>query len=863
MYTNLNLYVNILCMERLFKRKSYLVLFTLVFAMLFGVLYTRTVAKAETTDSVYLESVLPESKMENYALSSPVDACFFDGSMAVVHTNELVVYTGGEYKTPISLVSPQQVKRLNDDYLVVSQDGSIYCVSLSDLSVTGLTYGSNVSVGCNYFDCNENYIVTAFSNNINLYSHDGLNVSAPTSFVNQIDPSTPISINDKGEIFYVHNDSLYKCTVSDRTETFMSDDKPTAILANDDFVYMISNGKIVRITTDGLTRVEYTLNDLHKDYDLGNLSNPVSLSFKGENLLIADSSKNAVQEFAINGSSLEFTGFAVASKKTAYNRIGDSAKALDVNGDLTAVLDDFKLTVIKTQNGVKSYKNYLQSALSNPSDICLGETLIALYTKNASDLSFVDLEKDQVLPTVSVDGKISDVSYKNGVFYIALISNANVSVLSCDGTSVTTLYAFENAYDAVYAPEKTPIISADTDVIYITNPVKNAIYKVAKENGEYKETLVPVFTADGIEKIEVDFNGDLFCYKKGEIVFTDGTSIYTAPVKIGDSVATNVVDFAMSKTDKSVYFIANGFEGLYATDDLPNFAVSSLSTTEYITKGSSANLLNYKTYAVSTSTILSVNPVVSTDKHVFTASTIEPTLDKEYLEICTISHVESLGAYQKTAKFSVLAGQTAKGLNATFIAKTDCLSETTFVIGANQEKAYIITDVNAYYFPIISIEDTYVLTDNGANIRLAKGTKISPEYRTTFLDKEFFYCNVEIDGNTVYCFVPVNFTVEVLDQNVVTKTYTLEKVKACKVYDQDGNEKIALENGSEVRLYSVKDGKALIEYFEDGIWKHGYVEDSMIIKTPNTAIRNALIIILMTASVVATSIYFIVRKKHN
>ena len=850
-------------MERLFKRKSYLVLFALVFAMVFGVLYTRTLAKAEEDNSVYLESVLPQSKMENYALSSPVDACFFDGSMAIVHTNELVVYTGGEYKAPISLVSPQQVKRLNDDYLVVSQDGSICSVNLNDFSVTGLTYGNGVPVGCNYFDCNDSYIVTAFSNNINLYSHSGLSVSAPTSFVNQIDPSTPISLNDKGEIFYVHNDSLYKCTVNDRTETFVSDDKPTAILANDDFVYMISNGKIVRITTDGLTRVEYTLDDSHKDYDLGNLSTPVSLSFKGDNLLIADSSKNAVQEFAIENSTLKFTGFAVASEKTAYNRIGQTAKALDVNGNVTAVLDDFKLTIIKNQNGEKIYKNYLQSTLSNANDITLGKNLIALYTKNASTISFIDLEKDQTLPTISVDGKISDVAYKNGTFYIAMILNANVSILSCDGTSTKTLYTFENAFDIVNAPEKTPFIAVGDDVIYLSHPVKNAIYSVSKDGDEYKETLLPVFTADGIEKIEVDFNGDLFCYKANEIIFSDDNTLYTAPIKIGDTPALNVVDFAMSPTDKSVYFIATGFEGLYSSNDLPNFAVSSLSTTDYITKGSSADILNYKTYALSSSSILSVKPLLSSDKYLFTANTIEPTLNKEYLEICTISHTESLGGYQKTVQFSVLAGQTEKGLNATFIAKTQTLNETTFITGAKWQNAFVITDVNMYYLPIISIEDTYVLTDNDTDIRLTKGTMLSPEYKTTFLDKEFFFCSAVIDGVTTYGFIPVNFTVEVLDQDVITKTYTLEKVKACKVYDKDGNEKIALESGTEVRLYSVKDGKALIEYLEDGIWKHGYVEEGMIIKTPNTAIRNALIIILMTASVVATSVYFIIRKKRN
>ena len=847
-------------MEKLFKRKSLIVLIALFISAFFSAFIIGVTAKAEQQTDASLSVFLPQSKIECYDLSSPVDACWLDGDMAIVHTNELIVFSNGEYKNPVSLISPQQVQKLNDEYLIVSQDGSLYSVNLIDLSVSALTHSSGVSVGCNYFDCNENYIVTAYSQDLKIYAHDDLSISSPTTFEYQIDLSSPISINDKNEIFYVYQDSLYKCTVNDKTGVFLSNDKPTSILANDDFVYIVSNGDIIKISTDGTSRTVLQKNNDHIAYDLGNVVNPVSISFKGENLLISDGLTNSVQEFSITDDKLEFTGFAVAKGKTAYNRIGDTAKSIDLYGDKIAVLDDFKLTIITNNEDGKTYQNFLCDNLSNPTEVILDKDYALCF---GDELSLIDLKTSQLKTLSVLDGTPTSIATRFNEIYLTTISSTNINILKFDGETFNVIHTFINAYDPVYAPEKLPVLTVSANrTVFVTHPVEDAIYTLTPTGDGYSEATLPVFTATGVRKMETDLANNLFLLVGDTVQFSDGTTLYSSALKLGDT-ETEVTSLAMDENLKSVFFTKTGHEGIYTTDDLPNFAVQELKVADFITHGNTADISNYKTYLANTSELFTVNPVLSENGYGFTTNGFMPTKNAEYLLVSSSTITNTFGDYSMSIDFSVIAGQMQNNVNIFAVAKSDTLTQTTEVVSADLDTAYIITDVNAYYLPVISMQDTFTLQKDDASIRLKKGDEINPIYAVNFLNKDFYYASIKTQDGEIYGFVPKNFTVEVLDKDLVIKTYTLEKVKSGVVKDQDGNEKITLSDDTTIRLYSIKDGVALIEYLEDGVWKHGYIDSTLIITKGNVAIRNAIIIILMTASVVATTCYFVFRKKHN
>ena len=71
-----------------------------------------------------------------------------------------------------------------------------------------------------------------------------------------------------------------------------------------------------------------------------------------------------------------------------------------------------------------------------------------------------------------------------------------------------------------------------------------------------------------------------------------------------------------------------------------------------------------------------------------------------------------------------------------------------------------------------------------------------------------------------------------------------------------------LAENEQVRLISVTDGVAKIGYNIDDEWLIGYVSESAIIETPNTIIRNVLVICLVALSLTITGLYFINKKKN-
>ena len=471
----------------------------------------------------------------------------------------------------------------------------------------------------------------------------------------------------------------------------------------------------------------------------------------------------------------------------------------------------------------------------------------------------IDIDTNTVSDDCQVEGVITDVAEKYGVFYLAVTENSDTKIISFDGQTFVTLYIFENAYDSVYAPGNTPTLTVSEDnSIYITHPVENHVYKVKKSQDAYTAEEVPCFVADQIDKMQTDLFGELFCLSENSVLFLNQTTLYSAETGLSD-----IKSFAIDENQKAVYFVREGFEGLIFTEDLPNFAMQSIFVDSFVTDGTSADITTYKTYKVTAERLFAVVPETDGIEATFNITGSYPASMSEYLCICASSVSETLGEFEKTVEFNILAGQTQNNINLFFVAKSNTLVETTTVVSADQQTAFVISDVNMYYLPIISIEDTYALKTDVGTLRLKKGDAIKPISKTTFLGKEFFFASISAGNNEIYGFVPVNFTVEILNEDVVMKTYTLEKVKGVTVVDENGNQKITLEAGTVVRLYTVANKSALIEYLDEGIWKHGYIDASAIIKAQNTVIRNAVVIILMTASVVATSIYFIIRKKHG
>lgn len=867
-------------MEKLVRKN---VIFGLFFALVLSLtcafgLFKISSAKAEQNPAVSLSPVLPQSKMELQELSSPIDAYSWENNIAIVQSGSLLLYVNNNFLTPIELTSPKQIKKLNDNSLIVSRNGSLCKVDLtgSTPSLTELKTSENFTVGGNDFDCNSSYIVSEYANDINIYAVNGDVISEPTTWRNQKDADTSICMNDKNEVFFVKGGKLFKCSINDKSAvTELATDSPTTMIAKDNFLYYVKGTSIIRLNTIDYTSKQFTLTS-NDDYDLGNLSTPESISFKDQNLLIADSTIDAVQEFALNeeNNSLSFTGFAVAKNKTAFNRIGSTAKDVDSNGNDIAVLDDFKLTIILGEN--KGYLNFLQEDIGHLERISFGEDKIFGYSNyNGNKLCLIDLSKtENNITIIDAQDKITDVAYRFGSFYYSTITpglaQTTMNVFKSGETSNPTFNKiFEYPFDNGSNKEPIMTVTADNSV-NVFNPASKEIECFASVDGIYVQQGKATLTADTLNELESDFANNLFGLENSAIVYSDGTNKFTSHLTVDGTTETNVTSFTLNENKKSAFFTVDGYEGLYKTDDLPNFSIDSIVTSDFKTTSNSADLNNLKICNVDKDWIYTVIPVEQDQTHhTYQTISVIQSISKEYIFVCSVDHTVTLGAFTKTINYSVLAGQDQKGQNALFIINTDFVGDATIITSTELTNSFVFTDVNMYYLPIISLENTYCLTEDNLAIRLNKGDEIianeSIGYlaKVTFLDKEFYYASAVIDGVTYTGYVPVNFTVEILDKDVVTKTYKIELVKKTIVKNANGNEIYALNKNSEVRVYAVKDGVATIEYFDGELWRQGYINNSDILHKDNTTIRNAIIIILMTASVLVTTAFLILRKKRS
>ena len=113
--------------------------------------------------------------------------------------------------------------------------------------------------------------------------------------------------------------------------------------------------------------------------------------------------------------------------------------------------------------------------------------------------------------------------------------------------------------------------------------------------------------------------------------------------------------------------------------------------------------------------------------------------------------------------------------------------------------------------------------------------------------------------------MPKSFTAEQITSAVEIKTFTLAKIRATIVYIDESlsNPLTTLEKNSTVRLFSIKDGIATIEYFNGETYVKGFVSESDLINEPNLAIRNILIVLAVITCACGSITFFIIRTKNK
>lgn len=828
--TNANFCATIMFMRKLsdnFRKYFVLLLPLLAIACMVFFAPKSTSANAQVLE---YQNIFPLTQTEVFdlSLSSPKDALHFGKGCAIIKDDKTLWLSidGQEYSKYTKLVhnNPIQVKALSDQTLVINDDNILYVVDINNLSAAPLPLNyEGSSVNASYFDINSNYLVTFSGNTVTRYTFNNGTIVDDSKLVlsDFAEAQSPACVDNKGNVYFIKSDASVWVYQESQTMNLLykRTDKITHLLTDGEFIYLIEGDFIKKLNIADKTIVDFTYNE-DPDFDLGKVIKPVSLSFYGENLFVSDSGAQAVCEYKIKDNLLDFTGFAVAKNKTAFNRAGQTALDVERFNDKLAMLLPERVIIVDYD---KDFTPYDKQNFINLSTQDLGEQFPNAFALGKDSLIFAynNFVKKYDLATKSLSQQIDfgssvikDVCYQNGYYF----------VLTNQTTSSTTFKIDENTFTTVSTNE----------------------YDSSKYSCFTVDVFGQEFLTDNpqITKMASDLKGDVFFIKNGKFYLLDQVS--GGHINLTFELPEQVKSFALGFEDQKVNFALDGIEFTLVTDKMEISGINGTQTPpELIVTGTNANNARFVTVDQNANLY-----GVDTINGQFKFTSLKPQ-QQVYIFICNVEQLEH----------SVLLGSDGLVLcnNALF---TDCQNATQVPL---QKDIFITTDVNAYYLPLITPNDSFVITKDGNPVRLSKGQQLNAVEYFEFNGSAFYKVTFEKDGENLTAFVPSGFVADILWEDVVNVNYTLECVRQTVVY-QDAQLKTkitTLAKGENVKVYA-KNGKvATIKYFDGQNWVDGYINQEDIQNKPNKAVRNTLIVLAVIACSCGTVTYFVMRKKNE
>lgn len=867
----------------MFKKKSLLIAILSVLCAL-SFIFAFNWQKAYATNSVDSTLFLPNTELEyDSSLNAPKDVLYDNDICAVIHNNNelLISKNGGAFiKSSETFTTLKQIKRLDENTLLVSDEAKIYKI---DLSVDGypkelLAFESDFATG-NFFDYSQNRLVINYDTGSLIYTiENGVAISKDT--LPNVHTDTPVCIY-QGFIYYVNASSKLCKTSTDLSQTEIElCDKvltPQKMITDGNFIYALCVDGIHKVDIENKTSVKLIV-DIDEGYELGKLTTPSGLCFKGGNLLISDSTENTLQEFKITNNFLVFTGYAVASGKTAYNRIGKSANEIEFNAGRVAVLNNSKkiLTVVNDINGsLYNRENFdLNLIFSSgdtftPDTFALGEKSALLVEKDKKTARIYNFENKMLSDIISftenaTDSQITDVTWQNGKYFISQRKwdDPEFKLLVYSANELST--DFDKIMDTPINSINYPLIAVDVfENVFVTSEYYNCIFKYSKT--DYTVGTELSLSPTGIKKLTTDLTGGLFALKESSVIYYDQAENKAHEFSLKTSLTAN--SYAMSFESNKVFFIYNDLEYITYSSNLPNLSLDEITVpTDFVIDGENGVALNdlavYSAKDGANIYSLEQNGNAFNYKGLIQDDSIYGAF------ICGYKYSKdfesNLGVGEREENFILLVGKDLSGFTEIYLMNNiDALAVQKQTFNPNTDTAYTTTGVRAYYLPIITQDALFTLKTNSEILTLDKGTKITVNGAIEFLGTSFYYATVNVNGTNYSGYIPVKFTAKVLSQNYPETTFTVRKVKNTNVYLESTftTQLTTLTEGTEVRVLEKTDAYAKIAYLSNGDYIIGYVSADSFLSVSNNTLRNVLIILAITVSICVTSLFLLLRKK--
>lgn len=792
---------------------------------------------------------LPQSNLDVLDLNSsaPAHATVYDGGTAIITENKkLYIYDEDSYVEYSLLVSnnPGQIRHFGDNLLLVNDNLQLYTIDLTNLSLKPQPFTYNgEQITSSYFEVSGNYLATISNNKIFVYELSG--VTAVKKLELPVNPKlpSPVCINQDGKVFFIRlSDSklcVYDGNELNGTPMLSSGDGISNMVSHNGILYYTQDNAVHCISenvleADGISPTTLQCTTEFQSYDLGSIQNPTDMHFYGDNLVITDSQKNAIQQFSIVNNELVFTGKAIAKDKTAFNRISENAiKIAQTNKDV-AILDDFKLTVIPNENDFdrydkQNYDNYLLSELDNPITFALGnQTILLGYEDGIKKLNLADKTIDQELTSLS---NVKSLLFFNNAYYVL-----------CSDETLTTVYVTD---------ESLSEMQKVAEYGYTSNGFTVDVYGnvfTYNESGVYKNGEIIIADSD-VKGLFTDLNGNLYSLKANTVKYLDLTQEVWKDFVIFN---TNVKSVAHTIFTNDLYVITEDSEFVYKSTPLDYASILGINLPDGFKLNDQTVTEELKVYTINDNCYSYEIDVIGGVKY---KNQVQPESEYAFINKTTLNGVNG------EIEYLLLAGEKGVTLTHTSSATEKFVTYDSEV----SEKAYVATDVNVYYFPIITKSNAYTLINEENVLRLKKGVLFSPINKFTFGGIDFYKATIETQENSVLGYIPVNFTVRVLSEDVTYSTYSLEQVNLTTLY-QDSTLTTAImqiPQGETIRVYENNDGVLKVWFKTADGFVEGYISSTAIMDNPNLQIRNILIVLAVSACLCGTVTYFVLRSKRD
>ncbi|MBR5900689.1 MAG: hypothetical protein IKZ38_04795 [Clostridia bacterium] len=826
-------------MKSFTKIKNYiLIVFLAISCGCFAFLLTSNAPKAYAETPSTLQFPSSNCEIFDFEGYTPKDAVAFDGGYAIIREDKtLWIYSNGAYSKYDELVynNPSLMRATNDGRLIVSDDTCLFAIDLSDLSASPvmLTYNGS-PILCKYFDINERYLITISSHVVNAYAYNKNLLNFVCEITSSADDLTPVGIDDNDSVYLVSNGKLqcytknanaYKLENANKDIPLTS--KPSVLATCGDAVYFTEGSLVKKVASD--KTISALNSPQEQDFDLGNVKAPTTISFYQDKALICDAEIGAVQQFEIDGDQLVYTGFAISKGKTAFNRISEKDIDIERYSSYIAVLGENRIMLTNANENFDYFDRNCYSHLFArdfdgvmPTMITLGKGALISAVEDGFYLYDFSSIKPVLSTKISCDGTITDTTYQNGYFYVL----ANFS----DSTSRVFKFTLDDFKKDDFNLNDFRVGASE---YARTTPHRFAIGV---------NVFGKIITHDqSVKKITSDLVGNFYLLKDNGIYTQASGSVANALVK----TVSGATSITLSFDKKDCLILDADKERSYAIDDLTNKAIDDILVPQtFKTTGNSApNELSACT-AKNTNLYL-VNAGAETFEFIDLAKS-----EQHYLVLDSILSLN----------LDVLVCQ-----QGVVLANKGGLTKTTLEQVNISSTAYVATDVNGYFLPVITPEDTYALQSaNGNAVRLSKGDTISTYKTVKFLGIEYYYANFVGNGVSVFGYVPVNFTtLQPISVTPFTE-FTYEKLKTTKVYLDSGFllQIGTLEKGETVRVLSKENGVVKIQFLNSGFWITGYIEEDAIIQ-PTKSIRNVIIVLATLTCTFGTTTFLLLKKKND